>query len=244
MSGPKCSQVELDAQRAKAQREKLERERKEREEAERARLAALKRKADTKIAALANTLEAADAKFLDHWTGNAFAALTKDLAALKKTADKNPEQADADADKLTQRLQALRPQADAAYGRDQTRKEVVGTLRTLLTASGYSFSANLSDRANPLSDVVIQAQHSSSKQVGLQMDLEMKNVRMNLDDDRLTRSRNGADCAKDLETLITALAKNGIKMKRTDTGVKPAGPIFPAPIERKKAKHKTDENEA
>lgn len=234
MSSTHCSQLEPDAQRARALRETQKLERKEREEAERARLAGLQKKDETKIAALAHTLKAVDVVFLDRWTGDACTALTAQLAALTKTAGANPAQADLAADELAQRLQALRAQAEVAYGRYQTRRDITGLFRTLLTSAGYSLADKLSDPKNPLGDFMIEARHSSGKRVSLQLDLELKNVRMILDASAMTGSPGGSDCARDYTTWTAALAINGIRTKPAHTETTAPASLFPVPIQRAK----------
>lgn len=224
MSKGKRSRITLHARRQAALRARLEQERREREERERQRLEAARRAAEGKVELLAAAVDSADADFVDRWTGKSFSGLKTDLERLQREqGGQDPSLTEDKVKELDARLAALKQQANEAYEKDQRRREIVSSLRAVLQEMGWHHEASLSDVANPAGDVVVRAKYASAGQsVEAKVDLEVQDVRLDMDDDSTTGSANGSDCAKTLAALIDGLNQRGADMIMTDTGT--AGP--------------------
>lgn len=219
MSGPKRTTAQLAEDRRRALQRRLEQERREREEAERRQLEADRRAAGDKLLRFRALLDAVDAEFLNQWTADGQTALSDDLSALEaQQADADPAATEAKLTQLQQRLDALRAEADHAYTRDQTRREVVQGLIDALHTMGGTAQARRKDPALPAGEVLIDATLPPDQSFHLELNLDLEQMPTLLPENPPDKPGGTSRCRRFMEQLGALLAKAGISLRVDDWG--------------------------
>lgn len=189
-----------------------------------------------------------DMEFVDRWTkGNAKTIEGKIKEMEKQMAFSEDYKKEMEVFKeiensvpsLVKNIESIKKLTDEIYAKEMKRKVIVKGFKTVLGEMGFNAGAHLENKEDPAGRVIIEANHPSGQHTEFSIDIDTKDIKMNLED-----GVHGADCVAGVHKIISGLAEKGVNMTMTDWGhvdpkrIKKKGEAKDLP--RKQSKTKTN----